>query len=226
MHFCSLASTDVRVCIVYACVCVFCFMLYMLYGVSLSLSVRVFVCLCLRVKEQALHDKAHLAKALERAAIASGVREVSEHKNLARTRIPALKSYTLIASCLLAPPTLHAEMLTQLDLGVRILTHLNLNFQIEQRLEAEVQRRESCERVCESLHGQLRSVKNEMEAQVCMRVWVGVTGVHECRPHLFACMQKWNGRTELSCMRKLKWTFWTTVSSAFSLCQSVFTLST
>jgi hypothetical protein len=74
---------------------------------------------------------------------------------------------------------------------VRILTRLNLNFQIEQRLEAEVQRRESCERVCESLHGQLRSVKNEMEAQVCMRVWVGGTDVHACRPHLFACMQKW-----------------------------------
>jgi hypothetical protein len=74
------------------CVCVFCFMLYMLCGVSRSLSVRVFVCLCLRVKEQALHDKAHLAKALERAAIASGVREVSEHKNLSRTQNPALKS--------------------------------------------------------------------------------------------------------------------------------------
>lgn len=64
------------------CMCV-CSVLYVLCGVSRSFSVRVFVCLCLRIKEQALHDKAHLAKALERAAIASGVREVSKYKNLA-----------------------------------------------------------------------------------------------------------------------------------------------
>ena len=64
-----------------------------------------------------------------------------------------------------------------------------MNFQIEQRLETEVQRRESCERVCESLHGQLRSVKNDMEAQVCMLVCVGGTGVYACAPAL-VCMRR------------------------------------
>jgi hypothetical protein len=43
--------------------------------------------------------------------------------------------------------------------------------------------------VCESLHGQLRSVKNDMEAQVCMLVCVGGTGVYACAPAL-VCMRR------------------------------------
>eukprot|EP00802_Teleaulax_amphioxeia_P006204 Tamp_06208.p1 GENE.Tamp_06208~~Tamp_06208.p1 ORF type:complete len:612 (+),score=113.45 Tamp_06208:105-1838(+) len=61
--------------------------------------------------EQALHDKAHLAKALERAATSSGLKEV------------------------------------------------------EQKLEAEVQRRESSERMVESLHTQIRARMTEIETQ-------------------------------------------------------------
>ena len=46
-------------------------------SLALARSLCILSVLCLRIKEQALHDKAHLAKALERAATSSGLKEVT-----------------------------------------------------------------------------------------------------------------------------------------------------
>ena len=80
--------------------------------------------------------------------------------------------------------------------------------------------------MCESLHGQIRSAKNEMEAQVCMRVWVGGIGVHACRPHLFACMQKWKWTHSMIVHWQIEMDFLDNVVSLFIVSMSVFTLST